>query len=207
MEAIKASATIRFARISPQKTRLVADLIRGKGVEEAKRTLVFTQKRGADLLLKALNSAIANAEVKNVEDPEILKVETVFIDQGPVYPRRQPRARGRADTLRRPSSHVTLVVAEDISAKEEAVAKAAAAEAKRAKKLESKRKAAAKTKKTEDTKEQKVAKTEKKEAAPKKATTKKKEATPKKAPAKKKEAAPKKTTAKDKEAEPKKNRR
>ena len=199
MEAIEASATLRLARISPQKTRLVANLIRGKSVEEAKKTLMFTEKKSAETLLKVLNSAIANAEVKNVEDPEILLVSRVWVDQGPVQRRQQPRARGRVNILRKPTSHITLVVSEDVKAKEEAEARQAAIEAKRAKKREAKKKAAAGEKKAEDKKE---TKTEKAKAVTKKAATKEK--APKKPAAKKKEAKPAKTSTKAKEDKPKK---
>ncbi|MBF0170138.1 MAG: 50S ribosomal protein L22 [Nitrospinae bacterium] len=135
---MEARATLRFARISPQKTRLVADLIRGKNVEEARRILAFTQKKGARVIGKLLDSAIANAEVKQVEDPEILRISLIWVDQGPTYRRHMPRARGRVNILRRPSSHITVVVSEDLAAKEEAAAKLAAMEAKKAKKRQTK---------------------------------------------------------------------
>ncbi len=142
MEAIEARATLRFERISPQKTRLIADMVRGRNVEEAKKILRFTQRRGAEVMLKLLNSAVANAEVKNVEDPEILLIHEVWVDQGPVHRRYRPRARGRADTWRRPTSHLTIVVKEDVKAKEEEAARRAAIEAKKAKKLLAKKKGA-----------------------------------------------------------------
>jgi large subunit ribosomal protein L22 len=142
MEAIEASATLRYARISPQKTRLVADMIRGKNVEEAKRILAFTERKAAAVIGKLLNSAIANAEVKNVEDPEILSVAKIWVDQGPTHRRHMPRARGRVNILRRPTSHITVVVAENLAAKEEAAAKLAAVEAKKATKKQAKAKKA-----------------------------------------------------------------
>ncbi|MBI4828706.1 MAG: 50S ribosomal protein L22, partial [Nitrospinae bacterium] len=83
MEAIEASATLRFHRISQQKAKLVADMIRGRKVEDAVRALTFTDKRGARVMLKLLKSAIANAEVKNVEDPELLQVSRVWVNKGP----------------------------------------------------------------------------------------------------------------------------
>lgn len=147
MEAIQAIAKLRFGRISPQKTRLVADMIRGKNVEDAKRILRFSTKKGAAMLLKVLNSAVANAEVKNVEDTEILTVDEVYVGQGPSHRRYRPRARGRADILRRPTSHITLIVKEDVKAKEEAAARAAQIEAKKAKKRAAK-KASSKKKET-----------------------------------------------------------
>jgi len=142
MEAIEASATLKFSRISPQKTRLVADLIRGQKADDAVKILLFTQKKGARVLLKILKSAIANAEVKNVEDTELLDVSQVWVGQGPVNRRYKPRARGRADVLRRPTSHITVVVKEDLKAKEQAAAKLAELEVKKAKKKAAKKKAA-----------------------------------------------------------------
>lgn len=143
MEAIEAQATLRFTRISPQKTRLVANLIRGMKADEAIKVLTFTQKKGARVLLKILKSAIANAEVKNVEDTELLDVSKVWVGQGPVYKRNFPRARGSADVLRRPTAHITIVVKEDLKAKQEAADKLAELEAKKARKKAAKKKAAA----------------------------------------------------------------
>lgn len=154
MEAIEASATLRFERISPQKTRLVADMIRGRNVQEAQKILRFTRRKSAQVLGKLLKSAIANAEDKNVEDAEILRIDRVWVSQGPVYRRQMPRARGRANILRRPTSHITIVVKEDIKAKEEAAARQAALEAKRAKKA-AKKKAVGKKKESPEKKEEK----------------------------------------------------
>ena len=169
---------MKFSRISPQKTRLVADMVRGKKVEEALNILRFTNKKGAHVINKLLKSAVANAEVKNVEEPEILTIEKIWVCQGPAYRRQMPRARGRANVLRRPTSHITIVVKEDMQAKEEAAARQAALEAKRAKKKAAKKAAAPK-------------KEDKKEASSKEKVVKKGEA---KAPAKtasaKKAAAP-----------------
>lgn len=142
MEAIEARATLKFGRISPQKTRLVADLIRGRKADDAVKILLFTRKKGARVLLKILKSAIANAEVKNVEDTELLDVSEVWVGQGPVSKRNMPRARGRSDVIRRPTSHVTVIVKEDLKAKQEAADKLAELEAKKAKKKAEKKKAA-----------------------------------------------------------------
>lgn len=146
MEAIEASATLRFTRVAAQKARLVADLIRGKKVAEAKGLLSFSPKKSAGLILKLLNSAVANAEVKNVEDPEILEVSKIWVNQGPASRRQRPRARGRADIIRRPSAHITIVVKENLEAKQAQVAKQAAQEAKKAKKRAAKSTGAAKAK-------------------------------------------------------------
>ncbi len=206
MEAIEAIARLRHGRISPQKTRLVANMIRGKNVEEAKNILRFTPKKGADMLLKVLNSAVANAEVKKVEDPEILLIEKIWVDQGPVSKRYMPRARGRADVLRKPTSHVTIVVKEDLKAKEEAAKRQADIEAKKAKKRAAKKakekKAAPAAKKPAakkaepKVKEEAVKKAKDTEPAKKEAKAAKEKAAPvKKATAKKPEAADKKKVA------------
>ncbi len=170
MEAIEARATLKHFRISPQKTRLVADLIRGQGVEQAKKTLAFTQKKAARVLLKLLNSAIANAEEKSVEDTELLLVSEIWVSQGPVQKRYMPRARGRADVLRKPTSHVTIVVKEDLEAKKAEEARRAELEAKRAKKRAAKKKAD--SRKAEEEKDEKSA-VEKKEAEAKEETKEK----------------------------------
>jgi len=139
MEAIEASATLRFHRISQQKAKLVADMIRGRKVEDAVRVLTFTDKRGARVMLKLLKSAIANAEGKHVEDPELLQVSRVWVNKGPYLRRQMPRARGRADTLHRPTAHITIVVKEDVEAKRLAEERRAAQEAKKAKKRAAKK--------------------------------------------------------------------
>ncbi len=149
VDALESVARLRFARISPQKARLIANMIRGRNVEDAKRILQFTPRKGAEIVLKLLQSVIANAEGKNVEDPEILKVFRIWVDQGPVHRRNLPRARGRADTIRKPTSHITIIAQEDLKAKEEASKRQAEIEAKREKKRAA-RKAAAEKVKTED---------------------------------------------------------
>lgn len=105
MEAV---ARLRHARVSPQKARLVADLIRGQRVEEARNTLAFSPKKSAQILGKILDSAIANAENNYGFDIDELKVATVFVDEGPLMKRIRPRARGRADRYVKRTSHITL---------------------------------------------------------------------------------------------------
>ena len=109
MEAI---AKHNFARISPQKARLVADLIRGKKVDQALETLTFSNKKAADLVKKVLESAIANAEHNEGADIDDLRVAKIFVDEGPVMKRIMPRAKGRADRIWKRSSHITVVVAD-----------------------------------------------------------------------------------------------
>ena len=106
-------AKLRFVRVSPRKTRLVADLIRGKGSEEAMNILTFTKKAAAKILIKLLKSAIANATQKKTIDIDRLYVKKIAVDQGPTLKRFQPRAMGRATTIRKRSSHITIVMDEE----------------------------------------------------------------------------------------------
>ncbi|EHD7115593.1 50S ribosomal protein L22 [Vibrio cholerae] len=109
MEAI---AKHNFARISPQKARLVADQIRGKSVDQALELLTFSNKKAAELVKKVLESAIANAEHNEGADIDDLRVVKIFVDEGPVMKRIMPRAKGRADRILKRSSHITVVVAD-----------------------------------------------------------------------------------------------
>jgi len=177
MEAIEASATLKFFRISPQKTRLVADLIRGRKADEAVRILSFTGRKAAGALLKLLQSAIANAEVKNVEDTELLEVSQVWVNQGPALRRYRPRARGKADVWRRPTSHVTIVVRENLEAKREAEERRRAHEARRARKKAGKKEDAVKGKEPATAGKAAAKKSAAKKPAAKKPTAKKPAAT------------------------------
>lgn len=109
---METTATLKYARIAPQKARLVADQIRGLGVEPALQTLQFSNKKGADILKKLLESAIANAEHNDGADIDELKVSTVFVDEGPVHKRIRARAKGRANRILKRTSHITVAVAE-----------------------------------------------------------------------------------------------
>ncbi|PWI33666.1 50S ribosomal protein L22 [Vibrio albus] len=109
MEAI---AKHNFARISPQKARLVADQIRGKSVDQALEILTFSNKKAAALVKKVLESAIANAEHNEGADIDDLNVAKIFVDEGPIMKRIMPRAKGRADRILKRSSHITVVVAD-----------------------------------------------------------------------------------------------
>jgi large subunit ribosomal protein L22 len=106
-------AKLRFVRVSPRKARLVADLIRGKGSEEAMNILTFTKKAASKILIKLLKSAIANATQKKTIDIDRLYVKKIAVDQGPTMKRFQPRALGRATTIRKRSSHITIVLDEE----------------------------------------------------------------------------------------------
>lgn len=106
-------ARLRFVRIGPRKARLVADLIRGKGSEEAMNILTFTKKAAAKILIKLLKSAIANATQKKTIDIDRLYVKKIAVDQGPTMKRFQPRALGRATMIRKRASHITIVLDEE----------------------------------------------------------------------------------------------
>jgi large subunit ribosomal protein L22 len=102
----------RFARISAYKARLVADQIRNQPVAQALDILTFSPKKGADLIKKVLNSAIANAEHNEGADIDELRVAKIFVDEGPTMKRIRPRAKGRADRILKRSSHITVVVSD-----------------------------------------------------------------------------------------------
>jgi large subunit ribosomal protein L22 len=105
-------AVLKFVRLSPQKSRLVADLVRGKPVAEAVNILKFSQQKPARVILKVLESAIANAENNFGADVDELKVKEIFVDKGPVLKRVMPRAKGRADRIVKPTSHITIRVSD-----------------------------------------------------------------------------------------------
>jgi large subunit ribosomal protein L22 len=109
---MEASAKLSFVRLSPQKARLVIDMVRGKGVQEALNILKFSPQRAAEIVAKLVSSAVANAEQKGVGDVDRLFVKTIFVDQGPVLRRFMPKGRGSASRIRKPTSHITVVLAE-----------------------------------------------------------------------------------------------
>lgn len=102
----------KYLRMSPYKVRLVADLIRGKSVDEALTILKFLPKKGARLVNKTLHSAVANAEVKQTIDIDNLYVKSILVDEGPRLKRWRPRSMGRATRIAKRTSHVTMVLAE-----------------------------------------------------------------------------------------------
>ena len=109
---MQATAKLRYARISPQKCRLVADTVRGKGVGNALATLKFMPKKGAELVLKVLESAIANAENNLGADIDELKVHRIQIDTAPVLKRFAARAKGRGSRIVKRNSHITIQVSD-----------------------------------------------------------------------------------------------
>lgn len=113
----EATASVRRVRIAPRKARLVADLIRGKKVHEARDILAFTVKRASPIIGKLLESAVANAEHAATEsgrrvNPDEYRVQTVLVDGGPVYKRWRPASRGRPVRIRKRTSHITLVISD-----------------------------------------------------------------------------------------------
>lgn len=109
---MEVKADLRYARVGTQKARLVADLIRGKNVNEAIRVLAFMSKKTAVFMKKLVESAVANAEQKKVIDVDKLFVKTVLVDEGPDQKRYRPRAQGRAFQIRKKTSHISLILDE-----------------------------------------------------------------------------------------------
>ena len=107
---METSAYLKGARISAQKARLVADQVRGMGVEEAINLLAFSEKKAAQLIKKVVESAIANAENNEGANVDELKVSTIFVDEGMTMKRVKPRAKGRADRILKRSCHITVKV-------------------------------------------------------------------------------------------------
>ncbi|WP_108305984.1 50S ribosomal protein L22 [Metalysinibacillus jejuensis] len=108
----QAKAIARTVRIAPRKVRLVVDLIRGKQVGEAVAILRHTPKAASPVVEKVLKSAVANAEHNYDLDINNLVVSEVFVDEGPTLKRFRPRAQGRASSINKRTSHITLVVSE-----------------------------------------------------------------------------------------------
>jgi large subunit ribosomal protein L22 len=109
---MEATAKLSFIRLSPQKARLVIDMVRGKRVQEALNILKFSPQKAAEIVAKLVSSAVANAEQKGVGDVDRLFVKTIFVDQGPVLRRFMPKGRGSASRIRKPTSHITVVLGE-----------------------------------------------------------------------------------------------
>lgn len=110
---MQVAARLRYARISPQKCRLVADMVRGKPVGAALQTLEYTPKKAARIVKKVLESAIANAEHNHGADIDELKVATIMVDEAPTLKRFQARAKGRGNRIIKRNSHITIQVADE----------------------------------------------------------------------------------------------
>ena len=109
---MEVKASLKYARVGAQKARLVVDLVRGKDVNEAIKTLTFLNKKTAGMVKKLIESAVANAEYKKVMDVDNLVVKSIWVDQGPVLKRFRPRAQGRAFGVRKKTSHINEVLEE-----------------------------------------------------------------------------------------------
>jgi len=108
---MKGTATLRFARISAQKARLVADIVRGKDASDAVRLLAYLPKKSAPLIRKLIESAIANVEHQNQDvDVDSLFVESIEVNQGPGLRRFRPRAQGRATPVVKKTAHITVTI-------------------------------------------------------------------------------------------------
>lgn len=110
---MEVQAVYKNARLSPQKTRLVADLIRGLPVGSAKQILQFSDKKAAVFVMKALDSAVANAENNGGADIDELKVKVIYVDEGPVMKRMRPRAKGRGAQILKRSSRILIKVSDE----------------------------------------------------------------------------------------------
>ena len=107
---METKASLRGARLSAQKGRLVADLIRGQKVDQALNTLAFSPKKGAAIIKRVLESAIANAEHNDGSDIDELKVTTIFVEKGAVLKRFTARAKGRGDRISKQTCHIYVTV-------------------------------------------------------------------------------------------------
>jgi len=110
---MQVSAKLKYARISPQKCRLVADAVRGQPVDKALQTLSLMPKKAAGIIHKILESAVANAEHNHGADIDELRISRIFVDEAPTFRRYQPRAKGRAGKIIKRNSHITVQVADD----------------------------------------------------------------------------------------------
>ena len=110
---MEAKAIQKYSRLTPRKARRVVDLIKGKKAGDALIALRFMPYRGARYVEKILKSAMSNAEQKKAVNPEAMKIIMVVVDQGPVMKRVEPRAMGRANFIRKRTSHITVVLSEE----------------------------------------------------------------------------------------------
>lgn len=109
---MESKAIIKFVRVSPMKARRITKLIQGKKAGDALIKLRFLPHSSAKILEKLLKSAMANAEQKKVADPESMTISKAVVDQGPTMKRMMPRAMGRADVIKKRTSHIELVLTE-----------------------------------------------------------------------------------------------
>ncbi len=106
----EARATLRYVRIAPRKARVVVDLIRGQSVPHALAVLKYTPRAASKVIAKLLQSAVANGEQKEIGDRENMKVTKAFVNGGPTLKRFRARSMGRANSIHKRTSHITIVV-------------------------------------------------------------------------------------------------
>jgi large subunit ribosomal protein L22 len=111
---MEVKAVEKFIRISPKKARLVADVVRGKNAKASLHTLNFTDKKAAKIIYKAVRSAIANAENNNHLDGDLLTIKGISIDSGPSLKRFRPRSRGMAHHIIKRTSHITVILSDEV---------------------------------------------------------------------------------------------
>ena len=109
---MEVKASLKFVRVGDQKARIVANMVRGKMVNDANRILACDNKKPAIIIKKLVESAVANAENKKVIDLDNLYIKEIMVDKGPFMKRYQPRAQGRAFVIKKKSSHISLVLDE-----------------------------------------------------------------------------------------------
>lgn len=109
---METKAILRGVRLSAQKGRLVADLVRGRRVDQALNVLAFSPKKGAKIIRKVVESAIANAEHNDGADIDALKVKTIYVEEGTTLKRFTARAKGRGNRISKPTCHIYVTVGE-----------------------------------------------------------------------------------------------
>ncbi len=109
---MEVAAKLKYVRVSPQKARLVADLVRGADVEKALQILSFSNKKAAGIVKKVLESAIANAEHNEGADIDELRISAITVDEGSTYKRIKSRAKGRANRILKRTSHIQVTVSD-----------------------------------------------------------------------------------------------
>ena len=110
---MQSQATVRYIRVTPRKMRLVADLVRGKGINDALTILKFNSRNRVSVILtKLLESAVANADQQGRIDVDTLFIKKLFVDQGPTLKRYETRAKGSANLMKKKTSHVSVVLEE-----------------------------------------------------------------------------------------------
>jgi large subunit ribosomal protein L22 len=107
---METKASVRGVRLSVDKGRLVADMIRGKKVDQALNILQFTQKKAAGIIKKAVDSAVANAEHNDGADIDELKITSIYVEQGATLKRFSARAKGRGNRISKPTCHIFVTV-------------------------------------------------------------------------------------------------